>query len=374
MDELGSTTSKSSPTLASWGQVWQLPVLLVGVGLLGVGLWLAKPRFVPPDYPGMLDTVQQYLAAENIEEARERLNLMSDEDMRGQNDTLRARYHQYLGDHDWLVYSDLYPVPVDTPESTAQLNKIVTAYETAETLGRTLDGRSMERWAETLVLLGREDDALALVDRMDPDDADGRYKIIRGLIEQHRRDGDPAAFARMLDRFERTLQSERNKAKRLEQRRWVAALRARHFLDVQDPHRAIDFINREMQRLRAQGAEDAPELLVLLGQAYQDVADFDNARRLYAVAQQMIHDADRLNGDILVGMAQIELAVGGEGFEERALTLFTRAAREHPTGAAYLDALIGRAHVEAMLSRVTDSVDHFRLSIRCAMAKRKWST
>ncbi|MEM8739578.1 MAG: tetratricopeptide repeat protein [Planctomycetota bacterium] len=353
----------AAPKTASWTQVWQLPVLLVGILLLSVGLFLAKPRFTPPDYPGMLDTVQQYLAAENPEEARQRMNLMTQEGLRQQENPIRARYYQYLGDHDWLVYQDLYPVPVDVPESTAQLKKIVEAYETAERLGRSLDGLAMQRWAETLVLLNREDDALALVDRMDPGQADARYKIIRDLIEKHRRGGDPNAFARMLDHFERTLQAERNKTKRLEQRQWLAALRARHYLDVRDPQRAIDYINREMQRLRAAGAKDAPELLALLGRAYQDVADFDNAKRLYAVTQQMIHDADRLNGDILVGLAQIELAVGGEGFEERAHTLFTRAAKEHPTGPAYLDALIGRAHVEAMLRRVTDSVDHFRLAI-----------
>lgn len=348
---------------ASWTSVWQLPVLLVGMGLLGVGLVLAYPRYTPPDFHGMLDTVQEYLQASNPEEARKRMETLVEERIEEQDDATRGRYYQYLGDHDWLVYRDLYPVPVETGESKSQLKKVVEAYGTAEDLGRDLDGQAMQRWAEALVLLGREDEGLKIVDRMDASDADKRYEIIRDLIEKHRRDGDPKAFARMLDRFEQTLRDEKNKKKQLEQRQWVAQLRARHYLDVDDPQRAIDYINREMQRLRAAGAKDAPALLVLLGQAYQAVADFDNARRLYAVAQQMIHDSDALNGRILVGQAQIELAVGGEAFEERALVLFSRAAKEHPMGEAYIDALIGRAHVEAMLRRVTDSTDHFRLAI-----------
>lgn len=356
-------TPPPSTKTTSWTSVWQLPVLMVGMVLLGVGLYLAAPRYTPPNFHAMLDTVKQYLEADNPEEVRVRMDKLREEGIEQEDNLTRGRYYQYLGDHDWLVYSDLYPVPVDTSESAVQLKKIVEAYEKAEDLGRTLDGHAMQRWAEALVLQGYEDDALAIVDRMKASDAKMRYGLIRELIEKHRSDGDPKAFARMLDHFERTLRDERNKKEKLKQRQWVAQLRARHFLDVNDPQRTIDYINREMQRLRAAGAEDAPELLVLLGRAYQDIADFENARRLYSVSQQMVHGSDRLNGRILVGMAQIELAVGGEGFEDRAHTLFTRAAKEHPMGEAYIDALIGRAHVEAMMGRVTDAVDHFRVAI-----------
>ena len=354
----------SMPSLAAWTQVWQLPVLAVGLVLLGVGLYLAKPRFVPPDYHAMLDTVQQYLRAGNPEEARARMDLMVEEDLIKQDDAIRGRYHQYLGDHDWLVYDDLYPVPADTPESTAQLNKVVEAYRAAEQdFGRSLDGESMQRWAKALVLLGQEDRAMRIVDRMDPADADKRYRLIRELIEDHRDRGEPEAFVAMLDRFERTLREEKDAKKRLKQRQWVARVRARHYLTVGDPQRAIDYINREMQRLRAAGAADDPALLVLLARGYQDIADFDNARRLYAIAQQSVPESHQLNGPILVGLAQIELAVGGEGFEERAHTLFNRAAKDHPMGPAYLDALIGRAHVRAMQRRLNESLDDFRLVI-----------
>ena len=351
-------------SLAAWASVWQLPVLAVGLVMLGVGLYLAKPRFVSPDYHAMLDTVQQYLRAGNPEEARARMDLMVEEDLAQQDDAIRGRYYQYLGDHDWLVYDDLYPVAVDTPESRAQLNKVVDAYRTADDdFDRRLDGESMQRWAKALVHLGKEDAALKLVDRMDAGDADKRYRLIRELIEGYRDRGDPKAFAALLDRFERTLRDERDKKKQLEQRQWVAQVRARHYLDVEDPQRAIDYINREMQRLRAAGAADDPALLVLLAQAYQDAADFDNARRLYAVAQQMVDDSDPLNGPVLVGLAKIELAIGGEGFEDRAHTLFNRAARDFPMGPAYLDAIIGRAHVQAMQRRHAEALDHFRLAI-----------
>ena len=329
---------KSKPT---WSQVWHLPVLMVGLGLMGVGLYLAKPRYTPPDFNGMLDTVQEYLNAGNTEEASVRLNTMVAAGIDREGHEVRGRYHELLGDHDWLVYSDLYRVPVDTPESNAQLRKVLTAYQTAETdFDHKLDGPSMAWWAEAMVLMKREGEALEIVDRMDAKDADKRYKIIRDLIESHRHDGDMQAFSEMLDRFDRTLRQEKNKQKMLAQRQWIAEIRAKHYLDVGDPQRAIDYINREMQRLRAAGADDAADLLVLLGRAYQAVGDYDNARRLYAVSQKTISDSDPLNAPVLVGLGQIELAVGGAGFENRAQALFTRAAKEHPTGPAFILSLI----------------------------------
>ncbi len=358
------TPQSASRKTPSWTHVWQLPVLLVGLGLLGVGVYLAYPRYVPPDYHGMLDTVQQYLRAENTQEARTRLNRMAEAGIIEQDDTTRGRYYQYLGDHDYLSYREQYQTPIDTPASAAALNKVIDAYEESERLGRRLDAASMKRWAEALVLRGREDAALEVVDRMSDENAEARYAILRGLIERHRSrpDGNPQALARLMDRFDGALRHEKNTARRLQQRQWAVALRARNYLEVNDPQRAIDYINREMQRLRAAGASDSPQLLAMLGRAYQDIGDFDNARRLYAVVQQMIGSSDALNARLLVGLAQIELASGGEGFEERAHLLFSRAAKEFPLGEAYLDALIGRAHVEALLGQVARATDHFRLA------------
>ncbi len=182
---------------AAWAQVWQLPVLAIGLALLGGGLYLAKPRLVPPDYHGTLDTVQQYLRAGNPEEARVRMDLLVEEKLAEQDDDIRGRYYQYLGDHDWLVYDDLYPVPADTSESRAQLNKVVDAYRQAdEEFDRDLDSEAMQRWAMALVHLGQEDQALQIVDRMGPSDADKRYRLIRQLIEAHRDRGDPEGVRR----------------------------------------------------------------------------------------------------------------------------------------------------------------------------------
>ena len=364
-------------------QVWQVPVLLAGIVMLTVGGYLVMPRHESPQYGEMLDTARQYLEADNLEEAKTRLDLLAE---RGVTDperadaALRARYHRLLGDFQFLDYRRLYELPVQTPQSRELLERAVAGYGQARDLGGMPAGDSLRWWAEALVLLGRDGEALTLVNDMDAATPGDRYTVLRQLIDRHRtqKKADAEGLNRLLGRFEDELRADPDAARRLDQRQWLAHLRATVYLDVDDPQRAIDYINREMQRLRALGAADSPRLLTLLARAYQRVGDLDAARRLYAAAQQRLEEGDPLNGTILVGLGQVELAAGGEAdavepsaesgpFRDRALALFTRAAKEYPLTDAYIDALIGRAHVEALGWQVADALDHFRLAVAQAL-------
>ena len=352
----------------TWSQVWQVPVLLAGIVMLTVGGYLVMPRHEAPRFNEALDTVQQYLKADNLEEARTRLDLLGE---RGVTDPeladaeVRSRYHRYLGDFQYLDYRRLYERPVQTPQSRELLERAVAAYGQARDLGGLPAGDSMRWWAEALVLLGRDGEALSLVNDMGAASPGDRYAVLRQLIDRQRtqRTADAEGLNRLLGRFEDELRADPDAARRLDQRQWLAHLRATVYLDVDDPQRAIDYINREMQRLRAMGAADSPRLLALLAKAYQNIGEFDAATRLYAAAQQRLEDGDPLNGNILVGLGQIELAVAADGSEDRAHVLFARAAKEYPLTESYIDALIGRAHVEAMQAKAAEALDHFRLAV-----------
>ncbi|MEE9404155.1 MAG: hypothetical protein V3V20_04630 [Algisphaera sp.] len=369
--------SRSAGSGVAWSQLWQLPVLGVGLLMLGLGVYLAKPVIVPTKYGERLDVVEQYLVAENVEEARTQLNALAELGVTQRDRPIRARYRQYLGDHDALEYDRVYPVPVNSPGSTASLEQIDEHYATARDLGRTLDDSSKVRWAQALVRLGRDGDALAVIEGMGDGGVMARYETLRGLIERHRQrlgafggegeGGDAsvsaAALARLTDRFEDALRVDTNDARRHRQRQWLVSVRAQAYLDAHDPHRGVDYINRETQRLRAAGAQDDPRLVTLLAAAYQDAAEYENAQRLYALAQQMLNDGDPLNARVFLGQAELELALGGDGYDDRARALFTRAVRDFPLGEVYIDALLGQAHSEAMQRMVADAIEHFGLAI-----------
>lgn len=384
-DDAPNPISAAAATSApAWSQLWQLPVLGVGLLMLGLGVVLAKPNIVPVQYGERLDAVEEVLRSEDAAAARDRLNELAELDIDEQNRETRARYRQYLGDHDVLEYERIYPVPVETPASTAALQDIDGHYATARDLGRTLDDGSKVSWAQTLVLLGRDADALSVIDGMGRGGVAARYQTLRGLIDRHRarlggavaRDAEDglgnadavasasaAALARLTDRFEEALRVDTDDARRHVQQQWLVDVRARAMLEAHDPHRAIDYINRETQRLRASGADDDPRLGVRLAAAYRAAGDYENAQRLFAVAQQTIDDGDPLNAEILLGQAELELALGGEGYDARALALFARAADGFPLGEVYIDALLGRAHAEAMQRLVPAAVEHFGQAI-----------
>ncbi len=372
-------------TAPAWSQLWQLPVLGGGLLMLGLGVYLAKPVVVPVDYGERLDAVEEVLRSEDAAGARDRLNELAELGIAAQDRPLRARYREYLGDHDVLEYERIYPVPVETPASTAALQEIDEHYATARDLERTLDDGSKVNWAQALVLLGRDEDALAVIDGMGNGGVSARYETLRGLIDRHqvrlggavaqvvdedqeaaadaRASAAAAALARLTDRFEEALRVDPDDARRHVQRQWLVGVRSRSMLEAHDPHRAIDYINREMQRLRAAGAEDDPKLLVRLAASYRAAGDYENAQRLFAVSQQLVSDGDPLNAEILLGQAELELALGGEGYDARALALFARAADGFPLGEVYIDAMLGRAHAEAMQRLVPDAVDHFSQAI-----------
>ena len=150
----------------AWAQLWQLPVLGIGLLMLGLGVYLAKPAIVPVNFGERLDVVEQYLAADNAEQARTQLNELAKLGIAGRDRPTRARYRQYLGDHDTLEYDRIYPVPAHTPDSTAALEQIDEHYATSRDLGRTLDDSAKVRWAQALVRLGRDGDALSVIEEM----------------------------------------------------------------------------------------------------------------------------------------------------------------------------------------------------------------
>jgi len=334
-------------TPPAWSQLWQLPVLGVGLVMLALGVYLAKPTVVPIQYGERLDAVEEVLRSEDAAAARDRLNELAELGIAEQDRPLRARYRQYLGDHDVLEYQRVYPVPVETPASTAALESIDESYATARDLGRTLDDGSKVSWAQTLVLLGRDSDALAVIDDMGRGGVAARYETLRGLINRHRTrlggavaqdsDADGAADARASAS--------------------AAALAGRYRSEPAPP--ATPVAGGCAGPRDAGGPRPTPRDRL---HQPRDAAPAGLGRRgrpdAAGAAGRGLPQAE-----ILLGQAELELAMGGEGYDERALSLFARAADGFPLGDTYIDAMLGRGHAEAMQRRVADAVDHFGTAI-----------
>ena len=124
----------------AWSQAWQIPVLLLGLGLLLIGVYFALPRHSVPDYQGVLDDVEVHLLAGELEQAEDTLNKMTADELYSEftDDAIKAHTQQLYGDLFFRQIDKSVWQGITTPVGTANLNKIKQHYRDAEKLGRDL--------------------------------------------------------------------------------------------------------------------------------------------------------------------------------------------------------------------------------------------
>ncbi len=354
----------------SWSQLWQVPSLLAGIGVFALGLYLIVPRHAPPDYHSVLDEADALIRTESapeLERAVERLDtVQADFEVYPPDNTVRGRYWQYSGDANYLDLMLSHDRPASTEVTEKNRRRILEYYDKAVSFGRELDDRALRWKALTFVALGEPDEALRLVDALDPLRPEHRYAIVRDLIEREaaRAEPDPGTLERLLDRFRREIAREQDSEERLDQRVWAVGFKADQYLDVNDPQRAIDYLNVETQRLRSEGRFDVPELLVRLAEAHRRAGSFEESKRLFLQAQRMVPAGHELGAPIVIGLADIELAHGGEGYLERAQALYRQAEKQYPASDLVIDALIGQANIETQIGQHGDAVNHYREGVK----------
>lgn len=357
----------------AWSQVWHLPVLLAGVLLFAIGLYVVAPGEDQLDFEGALDTVWYYIETDHrdLDKAERKLRQIEvffDEATKAQ----QARFYQYFGD---LVYERVYRPgfkPAQTKGTRANLQTVIGHYRNAEELGLHLTGPSLHRYAQTLVSLGEEDEALALLRKMDKEPPEQRYRLIRMLIERHRElppdDRDLEMLAMLVERYRSEVTQEPDAELRRAAQVWATGLEAQMRLEAGDPNGAIRLLVLErLPRLQQPGRDNADlaPLIIKLAQAYQQIAAFDKAGMYYEEARAMIGNrpSSDLLAEVLVGLGQLELAQAGQMNVDKAREHFSRVVKDFASSPAHIDGLIGLADCEARLGMDVESAEHFRLAV-----------
>jgi len=218
--------------------------------------------------------------------------------------------------------------------------------------------------AQTLVALKRDKEAMHVLDQLRNEPAHRRYWVIRKIIER-RRDAGASVHDLMplLVRFDNELREETDRKMRRQQAMWSVSTQAEGLLGISQAEQAIEYLQRRMIYFMANGGDsDLSPLRVLLAKAFQRLDEHEDAQRWYQLAQQKLETTDILNADILVGLAQIELAQTGDA--RIALGNFSVAESQYPTAPAYIDALVGRADCEARLGAHPEAIEHFGQAVK----------
>ncbi len=349
------------------GQLWQMPVLLLGFVLLGVGLYLSLTRSAGPDMNVVLDDFSDTIKAANYERAHQQIKEIEPR-LRSITQVQQARFSVLNAD---LIFLEQRAKGWDKPVNH---DRIMSLYDQAGKLGYKLEGYRQQRWAQTLVAMDRYPEALEMLMAVKDDTGRPRHEVIRWMIERSlaRGSGDVKSLEPILQRFEADLDMEKDRAARRAQRIWAATVRGRLQLQADQGQKLIDELQVQIIRFMDEGKDDdLTPLLVLLGQAYQNISEYSKAMTHYRLAQQTLRpgDADQaeLSARILVGLGQLTLANPDHGPEvdapRAALEYFMQAETEFRSTDAYLDALFGRAGCEARLGMHHQALEHFRAAI-----------
>jgi tetratricopeptide (TPR) repeat protein len=365
-----------------WSQVWQLPVLLFGLGLLLIGVYMALPGQDPDDFHGRLANAKQLIDNNKLDEAeavlvevKERMNEVQ----------APASEEGYF----WQLYADLnferlYKTGVvgrhGVEAALPTYEKIVAYYGNAQEKGREVTGLSLRYHVLSLVALGKDEKALAILDGMSGSEASLRYVTLRDMIERRRSDS-PRVDQKVLDsidplmkRFRGDIEKIADKGVAREQEVWADGFQASLMMQAGHPQGAINYLLRRIQRLSHGDDDDLAPLVVKLAQAYQAIDDLQNAQQHFLHAQQIVAPTDELNADILVGLGQLALSQSTGQRIEQALEYFREAEEGYPSSLdAHIAALLGRAQCEAHLGDHAAAVRYFELGVREMLARtRSW--
>lgn len=365
-----------------WSQVWQLPVLLLGLGLLVVGVFLALPTREVSDFNGALADVELLLEKDQLVEAEEKLDIELKPRMGEASDADTGYFWQLYAD---LIFQKLYKTGVvgqhGVEAALPTYQTVVEYYGNALDKEHKLPGESLRNYVRSLVALGKEKQALGILDQMTGTQAAQRYTIVRDMIERRKADS-PKVDQQLLDgieplmtRFRADIGAITDKQVARQQEVWADEFQASLMMDVGDPQGAIGYLLRRVQRLAARGGDgDLAPLIVKLAQAYQAVGDSQNAERSFLHAQSRVKPADELNADILVGLGQLAASQSTGQQLEQALEFFREAEEGYPSSSsAHTAALIGRADTEARLGDHATAVHYFELAVREMLARtRSW--
>lgn len=352
-DKAGAEAPKTGSR--GWRDAWPLPVLILGVALLGWGLSKWANQAPGPDFPGAMDSVRRLIDEAKYEEALAKLNdpiarYLSDPAV---TDDIRRDFHLFSADA--LAYAQ----KARGLNVAANHQQVVDLYLGArQRFHAVLDGRRTVNLAESFLALGRADEAMQEIKLIPDALASDRRALLRRVIDHRvKASGGAALDENLMD----TLSRFRDDPSASEQdRAWAVARQTRMRLDAGFPEESVRRLLPEIQRLESRLSPEAGELLLLLGRAYFEMGDtaaakehLGRAERALPESAESLAEAKVLLGRIAQSHSELESA------KDHFTLVTTRFAKAPITVRAWL----GLGEVEADLGDEQRSIEAYEKAV-----------
>lgn len=334
---------------ASWREIWQVPLLVVGVAGLAIGLYRVATHAPEPDVSGPLEQASRMIADDRSPEA---LALLNDKvfpavDAGAVRREQRRAYHMLAARAIYLGQQRLGISLTENNESVAR------EYLLAEQLGERLDARDSYFLADTLVSLGRVDEARARADKLGENDPAKRRTLYRRMVELAIKEGvsgrDRAAGMLSSMLSDATLPPE--------DRSWATARQAEAMLAAGYAEDVIARLLRTLPRLAGTEGREVAELHLLLGRAYMQTGESEEASRSLSRAGQLLSSGDGLRGELLAMEAEIDAR---EGRTQDAREKYVEIIENFSGSRTFMRAMLGLGESEALLGKFDESLGAYR--------------
>ena len=364
--------------LRGWRDLWQIPALALGFGLLVMGLmtWVkGAPR---PDFESALESVESLIEHQQYTEALELLNgpIVTELNQPEATDLIKARFHALRGDAIYLAQKQA-GAEIAPKEAQANNRNVLSEYESAAKLDKPIiDPRRQAFIAEALLDLQRHGEAIERIRGLPDDLAPRRHRLFKRVITElmagvkpsghatggHGADsghGQPEGSGDQISELLAQLRADPTLPE--EDRLWVTARRAERKLLAGFPSAAIDEIIPEIQRLNESDQRIVAELFLLLGRAYMDIGRIEQARANLTRAEDMLGSGDELRGQVDVLLARIAQVLNET---EEARDRYATVAERFVGVPSQLLAFVGLGEVEADLNHFPESLAAYEQATR----------
>ncbi|MFZ9881381.1 MAG: tetratricopeptide repeat protein, partial [Phycisphaerales bacterium] len=335
---------------------WQLPLLVLGMGGVVGAILYARAHPPKDDFAGALEQAEELVAEGELAAAKVVLFDVVGANIEKAPPEVLPRYH--------AVSADYVAAQVRGIEKPARENdeQVVAAYDRAKTSGWTLTSEQLVRYAQSMVRLGRAQEAFEAIE------ASGDSAGAEELRRQVRREAllgvlsgasgssrSPEALLTAIDEF------RADPALSAADQAWAAARAAEIRIAMRRYTDASDRLLIDLRRIEGAGEEvPAPlfaELGGLLGESLRLQGRFTEALREFEHAEGLAQAGTPVAGAIDVGMGRALLALGRHADADDA---FDRAVKAEHRGALRHLALLGRAESRALLGRSSEAARDFQ--------------
>lgn len=338
--------------------LWQYPALLLGAALFITGVVAAfatKPDF---DVENGLAHAQALVDEGRGEPALAELNgrLL---DKLGVSEAPLDQRRQFHRLRAAAMYLEMRAKGL---QSDANYKRIIEELATLESLGVELEAAEVARSIEAHLAIGENDEAIRLVNRIDPEDAERRQRMLKMVIRAAL--DDLAEDDQSHDRFEQalTLLTRLAADPSLDERDriWTIARQAELRLAAGYNAEAVAHLLREMQRVDRLRSEEAGELYVLLGRAYFNLGQYTESAQRLSQADTTLAPTDLLRATTNVLLGRIAML---QGDSELARDRFAFVTTSFGAAKDVHEAWLGLAESEAILGNFDQAAEAYKVLV-----------